>query len=811
VIAGRRIPLLLVCLIALLACAGPGEARDRLDPHDLLGSFRRFQHSRAPGARAIAHEIRNGPRDLKRERAAARREGIPLSVAELQPPSPPSALNAAPLYARLEEVMKARPADQRSEEMVTWVGTGFTQTPEELAAVRRYLLDRRDVMDLIHQAADRPLYVFPHQWDLGSDILLFSRNAVMREAERLLRAESYLQAAAGHYEEAITSQARGFRIADQAASDPSLIPTLVGIACDALALAGMRDILYLAGPNAAVAERVETAIAARRPSFSMRHALAGEVVTHLLYMETLRREGVKGLIETLTEKPAPLSRRPTRRERELCGKIWDAAETAYLQQMRRAMRVAEQPYPACLAQFRRLDQQWMQFVAPTTNDPAHRVLAYALPSFLEQSATAIALARAREDVVIAGAELLAYKGRHGAWPARLEDAMPSPPTDPFSGRPLEYRQEVDGFVVYSVGRTGKFDGGKPGSGRYRNEVYFRYPAPPPRPHPRPLPSAAQPPWPPPFPLPHPHAVLAVAFSPDGQRLATGSAGRWTPTGDDDPKLKLSELSTAKPLWAKPAHRYAVKAVAFSPDGRQIATGSGDDQVRLWDASTGALLRTLPGHGYSVNSVAFSPDGRWLASVGSDTLKLWDVRTGRLVRTPSVQGAWLEAVAFSPDGRLVAGGGHDSTIRIWHARSGRLLRTLKGHRDWVKSLAFSPDGQRLVSGSGDGTVKCWHVRLGRLAWTSARTDWVNSVAFSPDGKLVASGHESETDKSPGTVRLWNAQTGKLLRTLTGHRYAVNSVTFSPDGRQLASGSDDATVKLWEVPSGAPQRTISADPK
>jgi WD40 repeat protein len=283
-------------------------------------------------------------------------------------------------------------------------------------------------------------------------------------------------------------------------------------------------------------------------------------------------------------------------------------------------------------------------------------------------------------------------------------------------------------------------------------------------------------------------ATAVAFSPDGRRLA--SAGT-------DGTVRLRDPTTGTEQAALSGHVGRVYAVAFSPDGRQLASAGEDRTVRLWDVAAGGQVAALTGHIGRVTAVAFSPDGRHLASASGDwTVRLWDVAAGGQVAALTGHTGRVTAVAFSPDGRRLASASEDRTVRLWDPNVSVERAALSGHVGGVKAVAFSPDGRRLASASEDRTVRLWDPSLGtHLVTLTGHASGVDAVMFSPDGRWLASAGED------GTVRLWDPVAGAHVGTFTGHRGRVYAVAFGPDGRCLASAGEDGTVRLWDPVAGA----------
>jgi WD40 repeat protein len=173
---------------------------------------------------------------------------------------------------------------------------------------------------------------------------------------------------------------------------------------------------------------------------------------------------------------------------------------------------------------------------------------------------------------------------------------------------------------------------------------------------------------------------SVAFSPDGKWLATGG---MRVAGHDDLSVRLWDTHTQQCVQALHGHTEETYAVAFHPDGRRLASGSGDRTIRLWDIQTGTCLAILQGQKGEVSALRFSPDGRLLASGGrTGTLHLWDVSSGQCVRV--LQGGGF--FDFRADGRLLAYGMVHTVgdrIHLYDVQTGEVVQTLRGERPYER--------------------------------------------------------------------------------------------------------------------------------
>jgi WD40 repeat protein/DNA-binding XRE family transcriptional regulator len=293
---------------------------------------------------------------------------------------------------------------------------------------------------------------------------------------------------------------------------------------------------------------------------------------------------------------------------------------------------------------------------------------------------------------------------------------------------------------------------------------------------------------------HYSVVTALAFSPDEQRLATGS---W------DGVIKLWNTADGTLLWTSPAVD-AIMGLAFSLDGRTIASGGTDGQVRIWDAASGALLQTLNDHTGPVFCVTWSPDGKFLASAGHDAhIRLWKKAGADSpeikptpVQTLDGHSSPVRGLAFSPDGRTLASASWDGTVKLWEVRRGTPGETIPVSSR-LSGLVWSSNGRYLAAGELDRSFWVWDVEQHKQRTTFyGRMAPVRALAFSPDSSALSTAFED------GGMQSLDMTTGQCIRTWQGFACTVFDVAWSPNSAQIAGGGNDRLVTIWDVAQRVP---------
>ena len=309
-------------------------------------------------------------------------------------------------------------------------------------------------------------------------------------------------------------------------------------------------------------------------------------------------------------------------------------------------------------------------------------------------------------------------------------------------------------------------------------------------------------------------ILAVVGAITGIILATSS-----PTHPDAGIPRAPSYSLLRSLADPGNGKYSVRFVAFSPDGQTLATPGSDGRTYLWDPATGRQKAVLTDTGTGSNgiaAVAFSPDSQTLAAADSNGhTYLWDVATGHAITTLTDTGTGnygVRSVVFSPDGELLATADSNGRTYLWDVATWHQIATLTDARTGATgtALTISRDGAMLATADSNGHAYLWDVatRDQVATLTSADTGkyglW--AVAFSPDGKTLA------TADSNGHTHLWDVATRHETATLADAHsgaYGIWAAAFSPDGKRLASGDSNGRTYLWDVKTGH-QLTALKDP-
>jgi DNA-binding beta-propeller fold protein YncE len=310
-----------------------------------------------------------------------------------------------------------------------------------------------------------------------------------------------------------------------------------------------------------------------------------------------------------------------------------------------------------------------------------------------------------------------------------------------------------------------------------------------------------------FPSTHLAGVTVCRVAPDGKTIITG--------GQNDKIVRILDAQTGKEVRSFLGHfGNQINCVTLSPDGKYAASGDTNKELRVWDAVNGGQVRQFFGHNDWVRGVHFMPDGKTLLSVSDDkTLRTWDLQNGNQLSNIAIHTKYVNGLSVNRDSTRAATSSDDFSVAVWDLKTMQELRRFR-HNSQVWGVALSPDGKRLVSvGQGmDRSVRVWDVDSGaelRKLPLPATSQGFAAV-FAPDGRRVYIGcgpfnppggikggmpPGMPAGNNENCVRVFDADTGKEVRQLTGPTGFVRSLSLTADGRVLVSSGTDNVIRVW----------------
>ncbi len=287
-------------------------------------------------------------------------------------------------------------------------------------------------------------------------------------------------------------------------------------------------------------------------------------------------------------------------------------------------------------------------------------------------------------------------------------------------------------------------------------------------------------------------VRYAAYNPEGDKIIAVYS---------DYMARIWDSGNGKCIRAFYAGYYPAKAL-FSPDGKYLVISCLDNRIKVWDSTGRKLLNTFRGIGDRAGDFNFSKDGKYLlGNFGGLITHIWELKTGKEILRLEGHNDFVNCVEFSPDGNHCATGSNDSSVIIWNTLTGEKEHIFKPY-PWISSIAFSNDGNRLYMNRYNN-ILAWNLKTDTLIKTIYyHRDDVRSIVFNRDGKLFLT---ASRDK---TAKLFDTESGNLLRDFSGSSGALLNAQFSPDEKQILTSSDDCSITIWDALTGLPKFKLYA---